>query len=201
MSFQKKNQKVFGKIYQKVRIKMYKLLSTFSGTISGTPILMQPLQLVGKGKINFQKEVQIGYYPAPRYYDGLSYLEVRNKEASINFGNNIAINNNLIILCANTSVSIGDNVFIGHDVEILDSDLHAIDAVLRNQNGTFLSSPVTISDNVFIGNNVKILKGVSIGKNSIVAHSAIVTKSFPDDVIIGGNPAKIISTLTVQQNL
>ncbi len=195
MSFKKKNQKVFGKIYQKVRIKLHKLLSTFNGAISGTPILMQPLQLVGKGQIRFNNNVQIGYYPAPRYYDGLSYLEVRNKEASINFGSNIAINNNLIIICAATSVSIGNNVFIGHDVEILDSDLHAIDPILRNENGAFLSASVTIEDNVFIGNNAKILKGVTVGENSIIAHSAIVAKSFPKNSIIGGNPSKIIGVI------
>jgi len=45
---------------------------------------------------------------------------------------------------------------------------------------------------VFIGNNVTVLKGVTIGENSIVATGAIVTKSFPKDVIIGGCPAKII---------
>ena len=198
MNFKKKNQKVLGKIYQKCRIKLYKLLSTFNGNISGSPIIMQPLQIVGKGKINFEKNVQIGYYPAPRYYDGLSYLEVRNNDAIINFGNNIAINNNLIIICATTSVSIGDNVFIGHDVEILDSDLHALNPDLRNENGAFLSAPVTIGENVFIGNNVKILKGVTIGKNSVIAHSSIVTKSFPENVIIGGNPAKIIANINVE---
>lgn len=192
MDFSKKNQRIFGKFYQKIRIKLYLHLNTFSGNISGRPVLMQPLQLVGEGRINFKKNVQIGYYPAPRYYDGLSYLEVRNKEAAINFGDNISINNNLIIICAATSVSIGNNAFIGHDVEILDSDLHAIDPISRNRNGAFLSAPVEIGDNVFIGNNVKILKGVTIGKNSIVAHSAVVTKNFPDNSIIGGNPAKLI---------
>lgn len=195
MSFQKKNQKVFGKIYQRARIKFYALLSTYTGVLKGKPIIMQPLQLLGKGQIEFGENVQIGYYPAPRYYDGLSYLEVRNKDAKIRVGNNVSINNNLIVICATTSVSIGNNAFIGHDVEILDSDLHALDTVSRNENGPFLSGAVTIGDNVFIGNNVKILKGVTIGQNCVIAHSSIVTKSFPDNVIIGGNPAKIITEI------
>ena len=198
MSFKNKNQKVFGKIYQKVRIKLYKLLNTFNGAISGTPILMQPLQLVGKGKINFQKEVQIGYYPAPRYYDGLSYLEVRNEEASINFGNNIAINNNLIIICANTSVSIGDTVFIDHDVEIIDSDTHTSVPVLRKENAPNASLPIIIVENVFIRNCVKFLKGVQIRKNNIIAHCSVFTKSFPKNVIVSGNPTKIIRNQLVE---
>ena len=52
---------------------------------------------------------------------------------------------------------------------------------------------VVIEDNVFIGNNVTILKGVRIGKNTVVAAGSVVTKSFPNDVVIGGVPAQIIS--------
>ncbi len=153
---------------------------------------MQPLQLLGKGEIEFGSNVLFGYFPAPHYYEGLSYLQVLKPEAKISFGNNIGINNNLTIICTSTSVTIGDNVFIGHDVEILDSDMHAIDPVLRKENAPYASSPIIISENVFIGNCVKILKGVQIGKNTIIAHSSVVTKSFPENVIVGGNPAKII---------
>jgi galactoside O-acetyltransferase len=198
MSLSKKNQRVIGKIVQKIRIKIVQFLNTFNGHLSGKPILMQPLQIVGSGNISFGKNVLIGYYPAPRYYEGLCYLEARAKNSIISFGDNTSINNNLIIICAATSVSIGNNVFIGHDVEILDSDLHSLDPILRNKSGEFLSTPVNVGNNVFIGNNVKILKGVEIGDNSTVAHSSIVTKSFPENVIIGGNPAKIISYINKQ---
>jgi acetyltransferase-like isoleucine patch superfamily enzyme len=58
-----------------------------------------------------------------------------------------------------------------------------------------ICSSVTLEDNVFVGSNSKILKGVSIGENSIVANSSVVTKSFPGNVIIGGNPAKVISVI------
>ena len=48
---------------------------------------------------------------------------------------------------------------------------------------------------MFVGNNVSILKGVTIGENSVIANGSVVTKSFPANVIIGGNPAKIIRDL------
>lgn len=51
---------------------------------------------------------------------------------------------------------------------------------------------IVIGNNVYIGNNALIMPGVTIGNNVIIAAGAVVTKSFGDDVIIGGNPAKEI---------
>lgn len=55
--------------------------------------------------------------------------------------------------------------------------------------------PVIIEDNVWIGEGVCIMPNVKIGKNSIVGANAVVTKSFPENSVIGGNPAKLIKTL------
>ncbi len=51
---------------------------------------------------------------------------------------------------------------------------------------------MVIGDNVFIGSNVKILSGVTIGRDSVIANSAVVTKDISSGVIAGGNPAKIL---------
>lgn len=40
-----------------------------------------------------------------------------------------------------------------------------------------------------------ILKGVSIGKNYVVGGGSVVTKSFPDNCVIGGNPARVVKRL------
>jgi hypothetical protein len=72
MNLNKRNQRVLGRFYQKMRIKLYSYLNTFSGKVTGIPISMQPLQLLGKGKIEFGSNVLFGYFPAPHYYKGLS---------------------------------------------------------------------------------------------------------------------------------
>lgn len=53
---------------------------------------------------------------------------------------------------------------------------------------------VVIGTNAFIGANSIILPGVTIGKNSIVGAGSVVTKDIPDNVVVAGNPAKIICT-------
>lgn len=52
--------------------------------------------------------------------------------------------------------------------------------------------PVTIGNNVWLGSRVMILKGVSIGDNSVIGASSVVTKPIPANCIAAGNPAKII---------
>ena len=52
--------------------------------------------------------------------------------------------------------------------------------------------PVIIEDGVWCGANITILKGVTIGRGSVVAAGAVVTKSCPPYSIIGGIPAKVI---------
>jgi len=54
---------------------------------------------------------------------------------------------------------------------------------------------VELKDNVWIGDRAVVGKGVTIGENSIVAAGAIVVKDVPSNVIVGGNPAKIIKKL------
>ncbi len=53
---------------------------------------------------------------------------------------------------------------------------------------------ITIEDNVFIGARALIMPGVTIGKNSIVAAGSIVTKTVPENSIVAGNPAKVITS-------
>ena len=46
---------------------------------------------------------------------------------------------------------------------------------------------MVIGDNVFIGNDVTILKGVVIGNGCTIGAGSVVTKSFPENCVIGGN--------------
>ena len=87
-----------------------------------------------------------------------------------------------------------DGCLIGTNFSCIDSDFHGLSANKR-LSSDYKCKPVILEKNVFVGNDVSILKGVTIGENSVIANGAVVTKSFPTNVIIGGNPAKIIRDL------
>ena len=59
----------------------------------------------------------------------------------------------------------------------------------------FTYHKVTIGKNVWICTNATICPGVTIGENSVVAAGAVVTKDVPENVIVGGNPAKFIKNI------
>jgi maltose O-acetyltransferase len=78
---------------------------------------------------------------------------------------------------------------VGPGVHIYDSDFHALDAELRLR-GEPRRGGVTIGDDVFVGTNAIVLKGVKIGRGSVVAAAAVVVDDVPEGAIIGGNPAR-----------
>lgn len=86
-------------------------------------------------------------------------------------------------------IVIGNDVCISEEVIIRDSDNHYI-----YRPGYKMSSPIIIEDNVWIGLRATILKGVRIGKGSIVAAGAVVTKDVPPHSLVAGVPARIIKT-------
>ena len=90
-------------------------------------------------------------------------------------------------------IQIGNNCFIAPGVHIYTAT-HPIDPVERIA-GTEYGKPVSIGDNVWIGGRAVINPGVTIGNNVVIASGAIVTKDVPNDVVIGGNPARIIKTI------
>lgn len=90
-------------------------------------------------------------------------------------------------------VHIGDNCMLAPGVHIYTAT-HPLDATERNS-GVELGKPVTIGHNVWIGGQAVINPGVTIGDNVVVASGAVVTKDVPANVVVGGNPAKIIKTL------
>ena len=65
----------------------------------------------------------------------------------------------------------------------------------NNRHTIYTYGKVTIKKNVWIGMGAMICPGVTIGENSVVAAGAVVTKDVPDNVVVGGVPAKIIKTL------
>lgn len=72
--------------------------------------------------------------------------------------------------------------------------LHPLDPVERNS-GIEYGAPITIGDNFWAGGGVTILPGVTLGDNVVVGAGSVVTKSFGDNVVLAGNPARIIKEI------
>lgn len=75
---------------------------------------------------------------------------------------------------------------------------HPLHPVKRNS-GLEYGKPITIGDNVWLGGGVIITPGVTLGNNVVVAAGSVVTKSFPDNCVIGGNPAKLIKEIELEE--
>ena len=112
------------------------------------------------------------------------------------FGKNTRIGKNVFInsCCRfqdNGGIEIGDKTMIGPNVTIVTIN-HEINPETRfNAN----IKPVKIGKNVWIGADCTILPGVTIGENSIVGAGSVVTKDVPDNVVVAGNPARIIKKI------
>ena len=112
------------------------------------------------------------------------------------FGRNIALEKGVFINTCCTfmdrgGIEIGEGTFIAPKVNIVTIN-H--DFAPHNRATTFCK-PVKIGNRVWIGIGATICPSVTIGDNSIIAAGAVVTKSVPPNVIVGGNPARIIKTL------
>lgn len=117
---------------------------------------------------------------------------------SFDYGYNIFVGENFYCNFHNVfldicPITIGDNCMFGPNVQLYTAS-HPIEPAKRNS-GLELGKPITIGDNVWIGGSAVIVPGVTLGNNVVVAAGAVVTKSFPDNVVVGGNPAQIIKTI------
>ena len=111
---------------------------------------------------------------------------------NIEAGENFYVNFNVVILDV-CKVKIGDNCLIAPQAGIYTA-AHPLDAAVR-RSGLEYGRPVTIGNDVWIGGGARILPGVTLGDNVVVGAGAVVTKSFPSDVVIAGNPARVIKKL------
>lgn len=161
-------------------------------------MVMGPMKVVVRGKITIGDNLNV---ISGKMLNALG----RNMKTSLRVDENanILIGNNVGMSCVSIwskeKITIGNNVKLGANVIVFDSDMHSLNFQLRRDVATdgvnAKSAPIVIDDDVFIGTNSIVTKGVTIGKRSIIAAGSVVSRSIPEDEIWGGNPVKFIKKI------
>lgn len=107
-------------------------------------------------------------------------------------GENFYMNHNCIILDAGR-VEFGNNVFIAPNCAFYTAG-HPIEPEIRNR-GLEYAKPIKVGNNVWIGGNVTVLPGVTIGDNVTIGAGSVVVKDIPSNVVVVGNPCKVIKEI------
>jgi maltose O-acetyltransferase len=111
---------------------------------------------------------------------------------NIHVGENFYANFDCVILDV-APVRIGRNCLLAPQVGIYTA-FHPLDPVARSS-GKELAAPITLGDDCWIGGHATINPGVTLGNNVVVASGAVVTKSFGDNVLLAGVPARVVRRL------
>lgn len=151
---------------------------------------------LGKLSIGNNCDITSGLMLNPIGRNIKSMVRIDNN-AEIIIGNSVGMS--CVCLWAKEKIVIGDNVKLGADVIVMDSDMHSLDYLNRRNHATDVegakSAAIKVGNDVFIGTRAIVCKGVTIGDRSIVAAGSIVVTDIPSDEIWGGNPAKFIKRI------
>lgn len=123
------------------------------------------------------------------------HVDVRTPLTGVNLGK-VKIGNNVVIMngclmMASGGITIEDNTMLAANVQLI-SNNHDLE-----HRSVITCLPIHIKKNCWIGAGATILRGITIGENSVVGAGSIVTKDVPDNVIVAGNPAKVIKEIEV----
>lgn len=110
----------------------------------------------------------------------------------LHLGERVFVNFGLVALDV-VDITIGDDTLLGPGVQLL-TPVHPLDPEPRRAK-LEAADPIRIGSNVWIGGNVTVMPGVTIGDNSVVGGGAIVTKDVPANVVVVGNPARVVKEL------
>ena len=143
----------------------------------------------------YGRNISVGDFPtmvaSPDNYIHLTTWNLEGNEGEISIGKYCLLTPGVRIASA-SKIEIGDGCMFANSAYVSDADWHGIYDRATPVGKTI---PITLQENVWIGDRAIVGKGVTIGKNSIVAAGAVVVKDVPENVVVGGNPASIIKEL------
>lgn len=110
----------------------------------------------------------------------------------IRVGHNVFVNQNCTFYDLG-GLDIADDVLIGPNVSIITTG-HPLQPSQRRT--ATIGKPIVIERNVWIAAGSTIVGGVTVGENSVVAAGSVVTKDVPPNTLVGGNPARVIRSIS-----
>lgn len=116
-------------------------------------------------------------------------IKALSPQSHLSIGNNVGMSG--VSICCSLRIEIGNDVLLGSGAVITDTDAHPLHPAERNNAKLIGTRKVIIEDGVFIGARAMILKGVTIGRGSVIGAGAIVTRDVPPLSIAVGNPAQV----------
>ena len=144
--------------------------------------------IIGSGRIVIGDNVTIGnrqaWVVSPNLVDQPELIIGDN--TTINYCTEISVE---------VKVEIGSHCIIAGETKIFDNNSHSLHLENDRRMSQKDIAPVRIEDHVWIGMRAIILKGVTIGRGSVVAAGSIVTKDVPPMTLVAGNPARVIKKI------
>lgn len=121
-----------------------------------------------------------------------SKFELLDSNTQIIVKSNTGFNNNRVLVAGvGNKIEIGRECIFAENAELWASDTHSIVDIKTNKRLN-PDCPIFIDDYVWVCNRVLIMKGVNIGRNSVIASGSVVTKNIGRNVIAAGIPACVI---------
>ena len=142
-----------------------------------------------RSEVEYSKHLKIG-----RKTFVAAFTKIKADRGPLTIGENVSIADGCHIESSEAGVSIGDDCLLGPHVTVIGVNYayDKLDVPFRLQPGK--SKGISIGQNVWIGSGTCILDGSRIGNNVIITPNSVVSAKVPDNVIVQGNPAKVIFT-------
>lgn len=165
---------IAGRIY-KIRGKAY-----YAALPGGLIVLNWIIQRIFR--VNAEVPFQVHYTSVVRGYRFMKIHPSVRLSFAVSAGCHVAA-------CEGGELSIGENTLLATHVCIQTSNHDLVDkSKMRPQ-------PVRIGSRVWLGHGVTVLPGVTLGDDVVVGANSVVTQSFPERVVVAGNPARVIKAL------